>query len=157
MGSVEISKELFFKGPEMARKIYLILDEENEHYHVISSPKAFFGLNYFCENRNVAYGNRLKHSCSVKCHCCSGDHPKSLKRVNCDECNLEFYGRDCYLNHKVISGQQKKSICQLYKTCPLCNVPSATASHTCGTRCQKCHVHYTGDEHQCFLTTKKSN
>ena len=35
---------LIFKGPAAKKPLYLVLDEPNSHYHVISDPTTFFGL-----------------------------------------------------------------------------------------------------------------
>ena len=156
--SLQSKEELLFKGPEKSRKIYLILDEETKHYNVISGPKAFFGYQSYCETCNKPYQKRYEHSCEVKCFRCSGNHDPTdpLDMIKCDDCFLDFYGQECFDIHKAISGNQKKSICMLYRVCTLCGVPSRTTSHRCGILCKKCHVYHAKDvEHQCFMKPKK--
>ena len=156
--SLQSKEELLFKGPEKSRKIYLILDEETKHYNVISGPKAFFGYQSYCETCNKPYKNRYEHSCEVKCFRCSGNHNPTdhLDMISCDDCFLDFYGQECFDIHKSMTGNQKKSICLLYRKCPLCGIPGRTSAHKCGIRCKKCHVHHAKDvEHQCFMKPKK--
>ena len=77
--------------------------------------------------------------------------------ISCDDCFLDFFGQECFNIHKSVTGNQKKSICDLYGKCPLCGIPGRTsASHRWGIRCPKCNVYHAKDiEHQCFMTPKK--
>ena len=48
-----------FEGPEADRRIYIILDEQYAHYHLISNPASFYGAKSWCKQCEKFYSRRF--------------------------------------------------------------------------------------------------
>ena len=149
---------LIFKGPDAEKPLYLLLDEPNRHYHVITKPSAFYAFPNYCEPCNKFYTGRFKHVCANMCHECFVNHPaaEKISSIKCEDCNRSFTTALCFENHKVLHGKEEFTSCARYKRCRKCGTSGEITTHICGIMCKLCYIHYPkGSEHSCFITSKK--
>ena len=89
------------------------------HYDYIKSITGFLGCSYYCEFCDVGYKNRESHVCSHICKGCYriGKCPSESKEYDCCYCHRRFFNAECMKKHRIVQGNEKKSICDLVKLC----------------------------------------
>ena len=150
-------RELIFKGNESDRTIYLVLDENLQHYDVITGPAGFFGYDYYCDPCEKGYWSKTKHCCDEICQCCYTKHDRSQKSqyLLCSECNRTFWDQHCMDSHKKLEGKAKIPLCALIKRCEKCGQSGSPNGHVCGIPCPHCHIKYTDkSSHRCYMEVK---
>ena len=155
------SVEFVFEHPVVYRQSKVLhLYYHQGHYDYISSITGFFGCSYYCEFCDVAYQNRESHSCLHNCKACFtiGKCMSFETSKQCKDCNRFFYGSECFHNHKIVVGKQKKSICQLVKSCLKCGgqYKVRKALHVCKgmKKCRYCQK-ITILSHRCHIQPYK--
>src|SRR5277367_4304747 len=136
--------KLLYKGEIKAeKKIYL--EYFLKHYNAIKNIKAYMERPYYCEECHIGYSNQFKHQCKNKCDKCFDNCDKRNFTTNCSDCNREFYGAKCWLNHL------NNNVCDKIKKCKKCFV-EYTKDHKCDEfTCYDCKDKYTKLPHHCYM------
>lgn len=148
-------------GPDAPKVIHLWL--YNNHFHVITSPAAFFEKSYWCEVCSRAYSKKTDHRiCPVRCSSCFGFGKCALQRPmkKCDRCNRFFNNPTCFVNHLRKSQKGKQmSLCEQLRRCETCRYEFHTSQkHNCGIReCYTCKQEVYSAEHQCYIQPYEIN
>jgi hypothetical protein len=116
----------------------------NEHFSPVTVPSGFFGTHYWCDKCNRGFKDKLKHRCIDHCSACSTlDTDKCTfylgRTKHCTDCNRDFYGDECFKNHK--STSDKYSVCSSKHCCIdcSCDFNPRTKTHKCGySTCVTC-------------------
>ena len=138
------------------------LKTEN-HYHGVTSIPALLNRNYFCRHCEKAYSNNnsANHNCiGQNCSACrrgSKTCPNFAKwvtpEVSCEQCNVKFYGPECFEAHRQKQRGQK-SICERFRKClECCKVYEVKdkKKHQCyQAKCRVCGK-ATDVNHDCFI------
>jgi hypothetical protein len=150
---------LIYQGSPATKILHLWLC--HNHFHVITSPAAFFETSYFCNSCNKAYKRPIDHRvCAANCHACfaRGKCIAQFPLINCDKCMRFFNNRQCLENHlrsreNKNNKRQSIPICKQLRRCETCRKEYRTRKgHKCGVReCPICKVDIEGDNHQCFI------
>ena len=79
--------------------------------------------------------------------------------ITCKDCNREFFGEECFQEHKWIRGKKEGKedvVCSLVKMCLKCERLSKNLKkHICGfVVCGKCRKYSNPKFHRCFIQTK---
>ena len=141
-----------FNGPDnLANNIYLYHNQE--HYHMVTSPKGFINCSYFCQLCLKPYEHRGAHRCAMTCfRCHQSDQAACTGPLQqCQKCLCWLAGQDCMMKH-----QQLKT-CIKRRYCPKCAVflgkPADIMNHKCDqTRCRLCQtMHKITEKHHCYM------
>ena len=99
--------EICFETGELNDQTVCLL-KNGTHFDVITSLPGFFGENY-CKSCNKTYTKRDKHKCPQKCSACFAFFlngktcfEKEKNKITCKHCNREFFGEECFQEHKQI-------------------------------------------------------
>lgn len=144
-------KTTFFKGDNMnaEKKIRLLL--EDNHYVLIKSTTAAFGLSYYCEPCNRGHNDPLRHrNCPYKCPCCYTTPPcmKQAQNIMCDACNRGFRSALCFDNHL------NSNVCSNVKICGTCYrgyKMNARKPHTCDSKYCRICCKDQPIRHECYM------
>ena len=93
-----------------------------KHYDYIKSITGFLGCAYYFEFCDVGYKNRENHVCPHICKACYriGKCASESKEYICFRCHRRFFSAECMKKHRIVQGNEKKSICDLVKLCTKC-------------------------------------
>ncbi|GFQ82229.1 uncharacterized protein TNCT_105291 [Trichonephila clavata] len=139
------------------RRIYLW--HHDNHFDVITSPKGFYGSNFFCEACFKPFDHIEMHNCSTICHVCRSPSCRIGESKRCSDCDRNTRSEFCFKAHKENGLCDKLYQCRkcckviLRKVCP-------RSQHQCGEkRCPSCKK-VVAKNHMCYLqkeSAKKSN
>ena len=115
--------ELIFETELKERTVCLL--KNGNHFDVITFLPGFLGEKYFCSTCNKPYCNRDKHRCPNNCLSCfkwfKDGKVCSMKEENlivCKDCDREFFGGSCFLEHKRNrSSRKEETVCDLIQKC----------------------------------------
>ncbi|GFR22004.1 uncharacterized protein TNCT_496202 [Trichonephila clavata] len=150
--------QVCYKGPVREdRRIYLW--HHDNHFDVITSPKGFYGSNFFCEACFKPFDHIEMHNCSTICHVCRSPSCQIGESKRCSDCDRNTRSEFCFKAHKENGLCDKLYQCRkcckviLRKVCP-------RSQHQCGEkRCPSCKK-VVAENHMCYLqkeSAKKSN
>ena len=99
-----------------------------------------------------------RHPCQGrKCTACRHKTPE----LTCDKCHRDFFGADCYRDHKKSSDKDKKTMCDIFTKCTECckiiehprnKKNKGGKKHQCGvTQCPICQEDVDIRTHKCFI------
>ncbi|XP_046397765.1 uncharacterized protein LOC124164478 [Ischnura elegans] len=139
-------RSVIFAGPDSTperQRKNIDLIYENGHFNVITSVTGAFSCSYYCRKCRVPYNQKGAHRCNKKCPCCHGDDSCSsdasgAMTITCDQCKRKFMNIKCFENHKKLGkmGDDKSSVCERWRFCPLCSrvygTEGRTSPHVCG-------------------------
>ena len=151
-------KEIIYQGPKADRNIYLILDEIENHYHVLTKLTGYYAFPQHCPDCNILYNHKYTHNCKSTCTECRRIHETEIekRRKWCGECQRSFSSELCYKNHLEILDGETTSVCSSIRRCENCHVVCHKARHYCGRYCKKCGTQYDPAEtHECYIMPKK--
>ena len=131
----EHGHSIVHKGPPSDKQIVLLMPDG--HFDVITKLPGFFDSVYFCLECEKRYSNDdyKNHPCrKTKCYAClqvnCSDYSIFKQTGNpslpCKDCNRQFYGAMCQLNHltQKANGQLvaplEKNVCKSHKKCSFC-------------------------------------
>ena len=134
-------EDLMFEGQVVSSKrINLLYDDFERHYHVIAKLTAATARNYMCKGCNKSCKNDVTHACDQSCSDCMGSPPcaSSDVRTPCAECSRYFRSHTYFANHKQ-STKQKRSVCERKRCCATYGWAGTHGSHECNKRfCENC-------------------
>ena len=128
-----ISCCIIFQGNvnEYNKVIYLV--KHGAHFNGLRSIIAFLNRSYFCSDCCKGYNTEdaANHSCMRRnCSSCQRTRcqkggcpdfkPGKKRTIHCKDRQRDFYGQDCYTDHKIKKGKKKVSPCQKYRKCLTC-------------------------------------
>ena len=122
---------------------------------------GFLGCGYYCEFCDVGYKNRESHVCPHICKGCYriGKCASESKEYNCYRCHRRFFSGECMKNHRIVQGNEKKSVCDLVKLCTKCrqHIEVRKKNHVCKGK-RKCHncKQIVDFSHRCYIQPYQS-
>ena len=147
-------------GENRVNKIYIYLDDEEQHFHSITKIAGFFGGAYFCEQCLKPYngGKRGQHVCETACMVCKSKNCIETEPVVCVDCNMTCRNKECMERHKVKG--KEGSQCDIWWKCTKCHKvvdrrEREIKKHQCGEyRCLCCDRYFVG-EHLCYIRSDR--
>ena len=146
--------EILFDGRKESTPdvFYIIYDNDNNHYDLITNLAAAVSLRFFCSFCNKKYTHINSYVCDKICTACFTipSCVTNLPLILCWDCLREFYGEKCFQNHITpgsLRGKSKKTICKAIRMCTGCYkiVHEVKYKHICGLfyckQCQSRHLH----------------
>ena len=144
-----------YKGQPTADKKILLI-QVDQHYHGCTSYGGFFNRSYFCFDceKGFDHDDLARHPCQDRK--CTAFHRKDCPdyvrhktpELTCDKCHRDFFGTDCYRDHKKSSDKDKKTMCDIFTKCTECckiiehprnKKNKGGKKHQCGvTQCPVC-------------------
>ena len=121
------------KKAEKVQLLYLL--KHGAHFNGLRSIIAFLNRSYFCPDCCKGYNteNAAHHSCMGRnCSSCQRTRfqkdkggcpdftPGKKRTIPRKDCQRDFYGPDCYKDHKTKKGKKKVSLCHKLKKCLHC-------------------------------------
>ena len=92
-----------FEGQVTSEKrVSLLYDEVNRHYHVITNLTGAMSKRYICEACNQSCRSGVTHMCREKCTDCMSIPPCICTddRIPCEACSRTFRSQACFDKHK---------------------------------------------------------
>ncbi|GFQ79525.1 uncharacterized protein TNCT_476911 [Trichonephila clavata] len=124
--------QVCYKGPVREdRRIYLW--HHDNHFDVITSPKGFYGSNFFCEACFKPFDHIEMHNCSTICHVCRSPSCQIGESKRCSDWDRNTRSEFCFKAHKENELCDKLYQCRkcckviLRKVCP-------RSQHQCGEK-----------------------
>ena len=141
-----------FNGPDtLANNIYLYYN--SQHYHMVTSPKAFINCSYFCELCLKPHAQRGAHRCAMTCFRCHQANEAACTGPlqQCKDCLCWMAGPDCMAKHLQLATCKRRGYCRKCRV--YLRSPTEIAEHRCGqTKCRLCDTVYNIEEkHQCYM------
>ena len=89
---------MFSANSVSAKKLYLLYDEKDKHYNVITNLKAAMAKKSICNECDTLYDHT--HKCDKVCSLCTASPPCTKHRTRyCATCNRRFLCQKCFQNH----------------------------------------------------------
>jgi len=134
--------DIMFEGQiDSSKRLNLLYDDVECHYHVIVNLTAVMAKKYVCKGCNKACASDVTHVCDQTCSDCTACSPCAYAevRIPCDDCHRYFRNPACFANHKQSTSTQK-SVCERKWRCKTCGGQAATSvKHECYKRfCSNC-------------------
>jgi len=126
-------EEIMFDGQvESEKRINLLYDAAEHHFHVINSVTGAPSRQYFCKGCNKGCESCVTHKCQESCSDCMSIPPRSYAdvRIPCEACNRQFRSRACFDKH-TNNKLGKKRVCEKKKNCAMCNTFITPKKHEC--------------------------
>ena len=143
-----------YKGQPTADKKILLI-QVNQHYHGCTLYGGLLNKSYFCFDCEKGFDHNYsaRRPCQGrKCTACRWKncpnyvHHKTPELM-CDKCHRDFFGADCYRDHKKSSDKDQKTTCDIFTKCteyckiiehPRNKKNKGGKKHQCGvTQCPK--------------------
>jgi len=96
-------EDRLFKGQvDTSKRINLLHDDVERHYHVITNLTGVMARGYMCKACNKPCISDVTNACDQTCSDCMVRPPCAFSHVRypCAECNRHFRSRTCFANHK---------------------------------------------------------
>ena len=155
-----------FKGDvkKYSKTIYLV--KHNGHYNGVKSMMSLLNRSYFCNDccKGFNTDDAAHHSCKGKsCQSCQrtprqGGCPdyasNNTRTLHCKDCRRDFYGPDCFEDHKNKKGAQSCLCDRLKKCLECCKVYEVHPKrpHKCYVEpCRHCKQWVNVYEHRCYI------
>ena len=132
---------MFAGHVESNKRLNLLYDDVERHYHVITNLTGDMAKKYVCKACGKSCRSDTAHNCDQTCSACMTSLPCAFEgiRIPCDECNRHFRSQNCYDNHK-IRATKKKPVCERKRRCGTCGELVIRENHECNKRyCQNCN------------------
>jgi len=146
-----------FEGQvDSPKKINLLYDEVEQHYHVIVKLTGAMAKKYVCKACNKGCTRDFTHMCDQTYRDCLASPPCALSAVTipCSECNRHFRNEAFFVNHKP-SSSNNKSVFERRRICATCGARVTRGNHECNKRyCEICNKNRNVG-HLCFIRTLK--
>ena len=108
--------------------LYLVEDEDTQHFHAIANIGGFFSSHYFCENCLKSYYHIEYHSCTTTCIISKANDEcrETDTQMSCRSCHMTSRSLECFHRHtqKPVFNNGKRqgqtrgpSECEKWNTC----------------------------------------
>ena len=165
-----VSCAIIFQGKveDCDKVIYLL--KHGAHFNGLRSIIAFLNRSYFCPDCCKGYNTEdaAHHSCMGRsCSSCQRTRskkdqggcpdfkPGKKRIILCKYCKRDFYGPDCFKDHKIKKGKEKVSLCEKYKKCLICRkhyLVNLKKPHKCyHDTCHHCKALVNIYDHRCYI------
>jgi hypothetical protein len=97
-------EDIIFQGQvDSPKKINLLYDDVEQHYHVIVNITGAMAKKYVCNDCKKSSASDATHRCEQTCSDCMTSPPcvYTSVRIPCAECNRHFRSQTCFANHRV--------------------------------------------------------
>jgi len=130
-----------FEGQvDSVKRLNILYDYVERHYHVIAKLTGAMGRRYVCKGCHKSCTSDIMHACDQTCSDCFVCPPCAFSSVRnpCLECNRHFRSHTCFANHKQ-SAKQKRSVCERKRFCATCGWVKRGGNYECDKRfCDNC-------------------
>ena len=95
--------DIMFDGQvDSEKRINLVCDDVQHHFHVINNITGALSRKYFCKGCNKGCAKGETHKCQETCSDCMSVPPCPYDnvRIPCESCNRQFRSRTCFDKHK---------------------------------------------------------
>jgi len=95
--------DILFEGQvESSKRLNILYDDVECHYHVIVKLTAAMAKKYVCKGCNKASRSDVTHVCDQTCSDCTACPPCAFAevRIPCDDCHRHFRNPTCFANLK---------------------------------------------------------
>jgi len=95
--------DIMFDGQvDSEKRINLVCDDVQHHFHVINNITGALSRKYFCKGCNKGCEKGETHRCQETCSDCMSVPPCPYDnvRIPCESCNRQFRSRTCFDKHK---------------------------------------------------------
>ena len=106
-----LSCDNMFEGHvESNKRLNLLYDDVDRHYHVITNLTGAMAKKYVCKACNKSCRSDAAHNCDQTCSECMTIPPCAFEgiRIPCDECNRHVRSQNCFDNHKIRVTKKKQ-------------------------------------------------
>jgi len=96
-------EDIMFDGQVVSEKrINLLYDNVEHHFHVINNVTGALSRRYFCKGCNKGCESGVTHKCQNACSDCMSVPPCPYAdvRIPCEACNRQYRSRVCFDKHK---------------------------------------------------------
>jgi hypothetical protein len=127
-------EDIIFEGQVAThRRVNLLYDDVERHYHVIANLTGAMAKLYICEACNKSYRSGVTHKCREKCSDCMSI-PLCIVtdvRIPCESYNRTFRCQSFFDKHKS-NKFKEKTVCAQKRNCAKCSSLIATMrKHEC--------------------------
>jgi len=132
---------IFERQVDSPKKINLLYDDVEQHYHVIVNITGAMTKRFICNACTKSCASAATHHCEQTCSDCMAIPPCAFTgdRLLCADCNRYFRSHTFFANHKQ-STSNKKSICERRRKCSKCGAFVTRGNHECNKRyCKICN------------------
>jgi hypothetical protein len=129
-------EDIIFEGQvDSSKRINLLYDDVEQHYHVIVNITGGVAKKYVCNACKISSASDANQRCEQTCSDCMASPPCvfTAVRIPCAEFNRHFRSQTCFANHKE-STSNKKSICERKRCCETCGALTRDLKHDCRKR-----------------------
>jgi len=85
---------IMFEGRvESVKRVNLLYDDVERHYHVITNLSGAMAKKYVCKACNKSCRSDVTHVCDQTCSNCATSPPCALGGIPCEKCNRHFRSR----------------------------------------------------------------
>ena len=126
-------KVIIFDGQiQSEKRINILYDETERHYHVICNITAAMAKRYVCNGCNKSCSRDVTHKCEQTCSDCMSVPPCAFSevRIPCESCNRNFRSQTCFGNHKK-NKLRENTVCEQTRNCETCGSLLTKNKHEC--------------------------
>jgi hypothetical protein len=132
---------IMFEGTvESPKRLNLLYDDVQRHYHVITSLTGAMARRYVCKACNKGCKRDASHVCDQTCSDCMMSPACAFEgvRIPCDACNRHFRSQSCFDKHLKREGG-RKTVCERKRCCVTCGALVTRGNHEFYKRfCETC-------------------
>ena len=151
-------EDIYFDGQVKSEKrINLVYDDVNRHFHVINNLTGAMAREYVCRGCNKGCERGVTHKCGETCSDCKSAPPCTFaeERVPCESCNRNFRSRACFEKHKT-NKLEGKIVWEKVRNFPVCKLCVARKNHECFKPfCPNCNKNMEIN-HLCYMQPLKN-
>ena len=137
-----------------SKKVYLLYDEKDKHYNLITNLKGAMAKKYICNACDTLYD--FEHKCEKVCSLCTATPPCTKDHTKyCATCNRWFLSQNCFQNHLTLKAKGKL-VCQWREVWRNCSylVTLDTKNECFKKFCNYCYKNQPGG-HFCYMAALK--
>ena len=134
-------EDIMFEGRvDSPKRLNILYDEVERHYHVIAKLTGAMVKNYVCKGCSKACKRDIAHVCNQTCSDSMVSPPCAFAedRIPCDDCHRHIKNAACFANHNLRT-MNRKSVCERKRCCEICGWLVTHEKHECYKRfCDSC-------------------
>jgi len=117
-----------------AKKLYLLYDQDQGRYNVITNIKAAMAKKYICNACDTLYD--FTHKCDIVCSLCTATPPCTKDKSNyCGTCSRYFLSEKCFQNHLILK-VKGELVCLWRQICRNCSyLVTSDSKYECSKNC----------------------